>query len=169
MSFLLDALGKADDDRRRAVVPELRTPARKPGRRSGRALKALLLLCLALISFAAGYLSRPFIEPGFSLSIERDIQQNEVAQAPLTVSSDGNQVKVPEETSVPPEARRIELSVISYSREPAARFAMLNGFVMYEGDILADGQTLVEIKPDGVVIEAEGRQYNLGLAIAPAN
>ncbi len=170
MSFLLDALGKADDDRRRAVVPELRTPGHRRNAPTRRVLTLVMLLCLVLFSFAAGYFSRPYIEPGFSLSIVRDdlprsdqaeITVKEVAVKPVIAAV----VPAPE----PEAAPVIELSVISYSSVPAERFVMLNGVVVYEGDILATGEIVLEIQPDGVILDMQGQRYTLGLAIGSRN
>ncbi len=169
MSFLLDALGKADDDRRRAAVPELRTRGHQRNMPTRSVFRIVLLMLLALISFALGFLSRPYLEPGYTISIVRDGENAAVSSSAETNTAAApaqNQFVRQKETQTP-AATPIELSVISYSRVPTERFAMLNGFLMYEGDILSVGERLIEIRPDGVLLEKDGRQYKLSLAIAP--
>lgn len=165
MSFLLDALGKADNDRRRAAVPELRTRGHKRNTPTRKAFRIVLLMFLALISFVLGFLSRPYIEPGYTISIIRE-ESNAVALS----DADGDKsrsapLNIAEKEKLQPSlVQQIELSVISYSSVPTERFAMLNGFLMYEGDILSAGERLIEIQPDGVLLEKDGRQYNVGMA-----
>ena len=171
MSFLLDALGKADDDRRRDAVPELRTRGHRRNTPTRSLLRIVLLVLFGLISFSLGFFSRPYLEPGYTISIVRDGEKAAVSASPKTSvasASVQNQIGSPDGTqALPVTAQEIELSVISYSSEPTERFAMLNGFLMYEGDILSAGERLIEIRPDGVLLEKDGRQYKLSLAIAP--
>lgn len=168
MSFLLDALGKADDDRRRATVPELRAPGHRRNTPTRSAFRIVLLMVLLLISFALGFLSRPYFDSGYAIKIVRDVENSAAlakevdATLPLARPNATTQDEMQLPASLP-----IELSVISYSSVPTERFAMLNGFLMYEGDILSAGERLIEIKPGGVLLEKDGRQYKLGLAIAP--
>ena len=172
MSFLLDALGKADDDRQRAAVPELRTPRHQRNTPTRRVFKVVLWLSLMLVSFALGFFSRPYLEPGYTISIVRDdanVSAQSQAGDKTTAAESLNVVAGGSAQPVPPTAVSpvIELSVISYSSVPTERFAMLNGFLMYEGDVLSGGERLIEIKTDGVLLEKDGRQYSFGLAIAP--
>ena len=168
MSFSLDALGKADDDRRRATVPELRAPGHQRNTPTRSAFRILILMVLLLISFLLGFLSRPYVDSGYAIKIVRDVENTAALSKegsdtlPLAHPSPAAHDEMQLPASLP-----IELSVISYSSVPTERFAMLNGFLMYEGDILSAGERLIEIKPDGVLLEKDGRQYKLGLAIAP--
>jgi hypothetical protein len=165
MSFLLDALGKADHDRRRAEVPELRTF--RSGDRSTlrRVLSVLLLAGLIIFAFALGYLLRPVLEPVLS-----GTQSVRLASAPLietaiieplehpaTVPPVKNSVRLEQAASLP------VLEVISYSIKPAGRFAMIDGTLLYEGDTLHSGETLLSIEQDAVVIDREGQQIRLSM------
>ena len=169
MSFLLDALGKADEDRRRAEVPELRTyrqSYRSPWR---RVLSGLFVLFFMVLSFVAGYMLRPYLESRFAQ------QTAPVADAPPPAS-------VPPATQAPAaaavaEAPRgtlpinvqdatvpgLELEVISYSENPSARFAMINGLVLHEGDVLQTGEQLLVIERDAVILERAGQPVRVGM------
>lgn len=173
MSFLLDALGKADDDRRRSAVPELRASGWQRNTPKRSLFRVVLLLVVVLVSFAMGFFSRPYFEPGYTISIVRDAQNiatssKQGSEKPsLERPNMENSEKVSQDEIQPPLSAPIELSVISYSSVPIERFAMLNGFLMYEGDILSAGERLIEIKADSVVLEKDGRQYTLSMAISP--
>jgi len=181
MSFLLDALGKADDDRRRTMVPELRASRyqrRSPGR---RVLSIVLIISAILLSFVLGYVVRPYIEqglgaeppampPSLSATVGSTSEVRPVVSPSLPVNTGRSQDKVvatPVMPVVQPEpalpAEPIELSVISYAKQPAARFVMLDGVVMYEGDMLDEEVRLVQIKPDGVILERNGQAFSIGL------
>lgn len=125
-------------------------------------------MVLVLVSFVLGFLSRPYVDSGYTINIVRDGDTMAVLSKeggePLALKPP-NTVTQSEMQLMP--SLPIELSVISYSSVPTERFAMLNGFLMYEGDILSAGERLIEIRSDGVLLEKDGRQYNLGLAIAP--
>ncbi|MGQ0586903.1 MAG: general secretion pathway protein GspB [Gammaproteobacteria bacterium] len=59
-------------------------------------------------------------------------------------------------------ALRVEIHV--YEKDPARRFVMVNGRRYKEGERMAEGPALVEIVPDGVVLEYRGEKvlYSLG-------
>jgi len=189
MSFLLDALGKADDDRRRAIVPELRASRyqrRSPWR---RVLHIVLILVAVLVAFILGYVARPYIERGGDAAppvteVSGSISTRPEAPAPSPALPDASTdpamtsapsavgetpvlaPRLPEPALSRPEPSglgAVELSVISYSSQPAARFVMLDGVVMYEGDMLDEDVRLVLIKPNGVVLERNGQTFSINL------
>ena len=167
MSFLLDALGKADDDRRRSEVPELRTY--NQGRRSPLrvAIRGFLLLSLCIVFFALGYFLRPTLEKTlFAKGVAS--MSNLPAQAkeqPVErpVSRQPEKMVAAEDAPKIEANQAFELEVVSYSNSPAARFVMINGAVIREGEILISGETLLLIEPDGVVLEKAGQQIRIGL------
>jgi len=59
-------------------------------------------------------------------------------------------------------ALRIEIHV--YEKDPARRFVMVNGRKYREGERMAEGPSLVEIVPEGMVLEYRGERvlYTLG-------
>ncbi|MGH8441275.1 MAG: general secretion pathway protein GspB, partial [Nevskiaceae bacterium] len=59
-------------------------------------------------------------------------------------------------------ALRVEIHV--YEKETARRFVMVNGRRYKEGERLAEGPSLIEVVPDGIVLEYRGEKvlYTLG-------
>ena len=166
MSFLLDALGKADHDRRQSEVPELRTHNQVRRSTIGRVLRGVGLVGLLILCFALGYALRPYletlisdpVEPGMSnvpaQTMEKPANEDIVAQP-----SSAATVNLPPE----PASQAYELEVISYSESPAARFAMINGAMVREGEVLRSGEILLLIESDAVVLEKAGKQIRVGM------
>ncbi len=57
----------------------------------------------------------------------------------------------------------ITISVISYSDQPQQRFAMINGAIVKEGDVLAEGYEVVQINNETVDVRLNSKQYTLRL------
>lgn len=53
----------------------------------------------------------------------------------------------------------LSLTMHVYADQPAERLVILNGERHHEGDVLADGLTLREIRPDGLVLEFRGQVF----------
>lgn len=159
MSFLLDALGKADDDRRKAEVPELRTYRRRETTVWGRIGRASVLIVLLLVAFGSGYLARPWLET--SWLAEKEVNtvagpvQTTVAAPDVTTAKPVGGPQTTAVTSV------LELEVISWSERPQARFAMINGSVVHEGDTLDSGERLLRIEQDAVVLKQSDQTIRL--------
>lgn len=160
MSFLLDALGKADYDRRRAEVPELKNYNQDNKRSLQRTLRAFVLMSLLLISFVLGYFLRPYLEP-----ILFEGSSVNAVNVPETRDTQAKRDPTQVEQIAPPEvvARVLELEVISYSDVPAVRFAMINGVVAHEGDVLGTGERLLKIEPDAVVLDRAGVELRISM------
>jgi hypothetical protein len=169
MSFLLDALGKADHDRRRSEVPELRTynPARRSPLRG--LLRGLTWLSLLVFTFALGYFLRPYLDTTFfnhGVASEGKLTEQMVSKPEdKAISVTPVQTKALALENVPQESgadhTAYELEVISYSDSPPARFAMINGVMLYEGEKLGSGEVLLMIEPDAVVLDKAGTQIRL--------
>ena len=56
---------------------------------------------------------------------------------------------------------RLHLDLHVYSSNPAQRFVMINMHKLRQGDALADGVSVVKIRPDGVVLSYQGREFLL--------
>ena len=56
---------------------------------------------------------------------------------------------------------RLHLDLHVYSPQPRQRFVMINMQKLRQGDALADGVSVVQIRPDGVVLSYQGRQFLL--------
>ena len=167
MSFLLDALGKADHDRRRSEVPELRTYEQRGGSSLRSILRGVLIISLLLLSFAAGYVLRPVLENavfgGILLARAPVEEQGIDTPAGVGAASEPDPVApLASDTIRMPGAIPV-LEVISYSETPSARFAMINGAVVYEGEVLATGERVLEIEANAVLLDRSGEQIRVGL------
>lgn len=56
---------------------------------------------------------------------------------------------------------RLHLDLHVYDANPRKRYVMINMQTLRQGDSLPDGVTVVSIRPDGVVLSYEGRQFLL--------
>lgn len=56
---------------------------------------------------------------------------------------------------------RLHLDLHVYSPLPSKRFVMINMQKLHQGDALADGVSVVKIRPDGVVLSYQGREFLL--------
>lgn len=68
---------------------------------------------------------------------------------------------------LPPEARAglppLAFGGSIYSSTPANRLLIVNGQLMHEGDALAPGVTLEQIKPKAAVLSIRGQRFEIGL------
>ncbi len=55
----------------------------------------------------------------------------------------------------------LRLSMHVYDPDPAARFVLIDGHRLREGDAVADGVVVDSIRPDGVALERRGRRFLL--------
>ncbi len=166
MSFLLDALGKADHDRRQSEVPELRTHNQVRRSPIGRVVRGFGLVCLLALFFVLGYVLRPYLETIVSDRVEpnRDNASAQSLKKPVNKDISAQPVPVPPvDLPLQSISQAYELEVISYSEYPAARFAMINGAVIHEGEVLGSGEVLLLIEPDAVVLERAGKRIRLGM------
>ena len=56
---------------------------------------------------------------------------------------------------------QLHLDLHVYSPLPGKRFVMINMQKLHQGDALADGVSVVTIRPDGVVLSYQGREFLL--------
>ncbi len=56
---------------------------------------------------------------------------------------------------------KLSLIMHVYSADPTQRFVVINGDRHVEGDALADDLSIVEIRPDGVVLDYKGKRFLL--------
>ncbi len=56
---------------------------------------------------------------------------------------------------------RLHLDLHVYDANPRKRYVMINMQTLRQGDTLSDGVAVVSIRPDGVVLSYEGRQFLL--------
>lgn len=165
MSFLLDALGKADHDRRRSEVPELKTynPGGRSSLRGG--IRVLIWLVLMAFTFSLGYFARPYLETTFFSYRVADTSKTSAQMLAKPVgkaaSTATDQAGGAENVARNSNRSDYGLEVISYSDSPPARFVMINGTMLHEGDRLGTGEILLTIGPDAVVLDKAGTQIRL--------
>ena len=197
MSFLLDAIRKAEKQRNEETVPSLEAIVSERRQRSkSRQGGWLIWVALVFVVAATGYLNRNTlslwwqnaaqyseqtltkVKNSFDNIISVEVSDSRSADAGLddpetrTASNRQEQnevagdrgIKVSSNTggsSQLTDAQRallsqIEFSVISYSRDPDKRFAMVGSQILREGDQL-EGFPIKRIRNDGVVLDINGR------------
>ena len=60
-------------------------------------------------------------------------------------------------TQLPP----LHMDLHVYDPDPSKRFVMINMHKLHQGDSLTDGVTVVQIRPDGVVLSYQGQKFLL--------
>jgi len=55
----------------------------------------------------------------------------------------------------------LNIDIHSYDKQPPKRYVLINMEKYREGDYLSEGPLLVEIRPDGVVLEHYGERFIL--------
>jgi general secretion pathway protein B len=191
VSFILDALRKAEHDRLRAHVPTIATVHGEPGRR--RPLWPWLLSGVLLLNAAVGIAvfraarvdrgpnavvaSPPPVAPKAlpaappaPLAAPSPGSSRETAhRAPATPSgpSSGNARLERSAPSPEPGARpgrkvsEMKLEVLVYSENVAERAVYIDGQRYVEGDRIAGGLTVAEIVRDRVVLRGNGQRFVL--------
>jgi len=220
MSYILDALRRADAERERGEVPGLHTQqfGALPGddetsRRPRLLIGTIVVLVVALAgvlawAFFGGTDSRPKTIvvavpvtpplpppmpvtttpvplPGASQSIvvpptvpasKAAVKEATVRRVPVkpNLRKDDSEAAPPASPSDRvyalaelPESIRRELPKIAYgggsfSADKASRMAFLNGQVFHEGDAVAPGLVLMQIKQKGAVLAYKGYRFELG-------
>lgn len=205
MSFILDALRRAESERERGRVPTLHAqpaqadavlddrPAAGPGRRWLWALLALLVLGLAFASRglwrqepapsaapppAAVTIAPPPVTPAAIVlpTPPAPPTPQPVAAAPAPRLAAKPPAKPAEASAVAdrplpslaelPEPLRRQLPPLTaggamYSDTPANRMLILNGQVLHEGDQVAPGLLLEQIKLKGAVLAFKGQRFSI--------
>lgn len=182
MSFLLDAIRKAEKQRNEDTVPSLEAiVSERRQRNKNRQRGWLIWVALVIVIAATAYLNRSYISAwwqkateaserglasvknslGNIVSIEISDSDNDSKQVVTGKSSGSGQSAADSSGSQLSDAQRallsqIEFSVISYSSDPDKRFAMVGSEILREGDRL-EGFPIKRIQSDGVVISVSGK------------
>jgi general secretion pathway protein B len=86
------------------------------------------------------------------------------AEAPKTAQPEGGRI-VPQR-ELPEDVRRalpnFKIGGSAYSSDPSSRMLMINGQIFREGDAVAAGLVLKQIRPKGAVFEFRGYRYEMG-------
>lgn len=191
MSFILDALKKAESERSRSSGPVLMDVRVAPPRRRLPAWAWVLgIVLLANLGVLAWLLLREPAPPVQTAAASTEAPK-EPASAPAVAPAAtpepapaapaGSPVAPPVNTSPPappppdfsnlPTMQdlagvgvalpRLQLNLHVYDASPAHRYVLLNGARMREGEFTADGVKVEAITPQGVVLEASGRRFRL--------
>jgi general secretion pathway protein B len=171
MSYILDALNKAERERRLGRIPDLHQAAAPAiPTRTRRWLVPLVLLVLTgggllaamLLPWQTWLLSRPpytapvATEAGETSSSATRI---ELAEQPLTVDD-----PIPL-SALPAELRQslgpLNLDLHVYASQPERRFVLINSQRYRPGDWLAEGALLEAIEADGVILSYRDRRFTL--------
>lgn len=205
MSYILDALRRADSERGRGVVPGLHSQqgsARnddKPAPSNNRLLVGVIvLLVVALLGVLVwNVLSSPPAPPPVVVAVPPppiparppalgqppvleltelppgavDETPRPAVRKPVAGATEAAASAAPREARILalselPEAVRRELPTLtvagaSYSENAASRMLILNGQVFHEGDRVAPGLKLAEIKHKAAVLEYKGYRYRI--------
>ena len=180
MSFILDAL-KRSERARRVLGAAQSPPPLEPGApsRRGWILGAVLLLLVANAALLAWSVWRPEPAPaeptalptapqGEVRSLSREADGTAAPADPLAAPSsavaDAPAAATPL-ADAPPALRArlaaLHVDVHGWADDPAQRFVLINLKRRVVGDALDGGAMLVEIVPDGVVVELDGQRVLL--------
>lgn len=89
------------------------------------------------------------------------------APAPAPAASAATARRVNSLAELPPDARAglppLAFGGSIYSNTAANRLLIVNGQLMHEGDALAPGVTLEQIRPKAAVLNIRGQRYEIGL------
>ena len=186
MSFILDALRKSESERQREPNASLSRAPLAPVRHQVPPWTWLLigLLSLALIAFAVAWWqsNRPLqpaaaanrmTGPAAPAAEAPDAAASGATQqtapvltqplTPQTVDADPLPVRpISELYSLEPALPEYRVDLIAHnSQDPGRGSAWINGRRYYVGERIGAGPALVEVQPDGVVLEHAGARYLL--------
>jgi len=188
MSYILDALNKSDRERQRLAPPALssihgRGRVRASG--NGAFVRGALLSAAVLVTAAAGlWLARnlQFVdsarEPPAAVSLEAQSGAaiEPAAAAPRPAIEPALAAAPTEEPTAAPgelleiwqlsdaEQRyldQLDVTLHVFSTDPAQRTVIINGLRAREGQPLGQDLHLLEIVPDGLILEFQGQRVHL--------
>jgi len=174
MSYLLDAIRKAEKQRSEDSVPTLEGLVKERRARSGkRRGRGLVLLALAGIIAAGLYFNQTQVSSWWQtarsgvagladgVSLFRDETPSNQAEVDQPAPTSSTQEAADSTGSKISDTQRalisqIEFTVLSYSVDDNKRFVMVGSSVLREGDLL-EGFEILRIQSDGVVIDVGGK------------
>lgn len=177
MSLILDALRRSERARRvLGAAQEPPPPEPTASSRRGWVLAAVVSLLVANAALLAWFTLRdapaPAAVPAAAGEVRSLAQEAGDATdrgatpppaAPATVASDAAAATPLAEAAPALQARlgALHMDVHGWAEDPAQRFVLINLKRRVVGDALDGGARLVEIVPDGVVVELDGQRVLL--------
>lgn len=166
MSYILDALNKAERERRLGQVPLLggTLTTIRPDRRRWYGIigGGLLMLSGAGFGWLGLTLWPASPAPSHSSAVTRDTvprPQVVIADHPLTVSRPMPYAQLP--ITLRQTLGPLNLDIHVYSAQPSQRFVVINDQRYRQGDWLQAGLLLEQITPDGVILSDRGHRFTL--------
>ena len=167
MSYILDAIRKAEQQRNQGQMPTLHSMGAYEERGSGKsALRAAGTVGIVLLLVAIAWFHRPILETlgsGISTittSVSGMFAGQEVSDSPApeteSSSSAGTSTAETVAAADADTLAKVQFSVISYSSDPNKRFVMDGSKILREGDII-NGFPIREIRKDSVVLDVNGQ------------
>ncbi len=191
MSFILDALKKAESERNRGAGPVLMSVRIAPPRRRlpawAWALGCVLLANLAVLAWlllrapqaataAAAPATSPVAAPVYATP-PPTLPSTRVAPPPTTIAAPIAAPIAAARPAAPPDLATLPslqdvvaagvnlptlvMNMHVYDPTPAQRYVLLNGMRLTEGDFTADGIKLEAITERGAVLDARGHRFLL--------
>ena len=178
MSYILDAIRKAEKQRQEETVPSLETMVleRKQKHRNG-GRRWLIWGVLAIVLGLSWYLNREQVNGWLGQGTTTLVQWYQAAESGILglvgieeattdkardasgLASTATESQTTSTALTPAQRRllqQIRFSVISYSTDPNKRFAMVGTDTLREGDSL-EGFPISRIRKDGVMLDVNGR------------
>lgn len=176
MSFILDALRKSEIERQRDAAPTLIRAPLATGRRGSPVLSIVLivLLSLALAVLATAWWLGERDEPTPPGTPEESALTSTAPvpaagpataaiAAPPASSPAGRAGPLPisELERVDPDLPSYRMDMLAFNADPAQRLVWINSRRYQPGQRIEGGPILVEIRPDGAVLEYRGETFLL--------
>ena len=145
MSTILDALRKSEQERKLNDLPTLTDmPAPEERSRIPPVLtSALVVLLLVLIAVLLYWVLQNAAAQKSTSSSNSIVLSNDTLEA---------------ETAGVDESEQIIVNVVSWSQQPAQRFAMINGKLYRENEFVRAGLKVESIQADSVVLNLRGQR-----------
>ncbi len=170
MSYILDALNKAERERRLGQVPllEATPPAVAPRRYHGWLGTGLLvgLLAATAVSWLTLRSWRPD-HPGAGPAAAANSTATRPAEPVVVASHPLASTRPQPYAQLPPALRHqlgpLQLDITVFSAQPGQRFVIINDRRYRQGDWLRPGLLLQQISADGAILDYQGRRFRLNV------
>ncbi len=166
MSYILEALKKSEQEQARGRAPDIHTTHDSPPRAShSRKLPVAVITANVIIAVA---IVAALLAWNFELTYSPTATSSADAPAPPTATEPPAAEAVPIDRravrrALAHAARELTFSTHIYASETSLRAVTINGRRLSEGDPIDEELILRTITETGVVIEANGERYTVGV------